>query len=135
MPITPEVEVPPKATSSAIPDPKDVINIDDLPEEPAVESGKGASSSQPLSEEPDVTSAEAPANDAKTKLLLSGETGTPQTHPHIFPVLKKIPLSQRHVEMTNSMNEVWGNPETEQQELTTLEGNLKVFFAKHKNVC
>ncbi|KAK1608113.1 hypothetical protein QYE76_031786 [Lolium multiflorum] len=32
------------------------------------------------------------------------------------------------------MNEVWGNPETEQQELTTLEGNLKVFFAKHKNV-
>ena len=32
------------------------------------------------------------------------------------------------------MNEVWGNPETEQQDLTTLEGNLKVFFAKHKNV-
>jgi hypothetical protein len=32
------------------------------------------------------------------------------------------------------MNEVWGNLETDQQELTMLEGNLKIFFAKHKNV-
>ncbi|KAK1682833.1 hypothetical protein QYE76_043681 [Lolium multiflorum] len=32
------------------------------------------------------------------------------------------------------MDEVWGNPETEQQVLTTLEGELKIFFAKHKNV-
>jgi hypothetical protein len=134
MPITPEVEVLSKATSSAIPDPKDVIKIDDLPEEPAVDSGKGASSSQPTPEEPDVTSAEAPANDAEKKLLLSGATGTPQTHPHLFPVLKKIPLSQRHVEMTHLMNKVWGNPETEQQQLMTLEGKLKVFFAKHKHV-
>jgi hypothetical protein len=47
MAINPEVEVPPKATSSAVPVLKDVINIDDLPEKPSVESGKGASSSQP----------------------------------------------------------------------------------------
>ena len=134
MPITPEVEVPPKASSSANPDPKDVIDIDDLPEEPVVESGKDASSSQPPPEETDVTSADAAANDAKQKLLLSGATGTPQTLPHFFPVLKKVPLSQRHTEISNLMNEVWGNPETEQQDLTTLEGNLKVFFAKHKNV-
>ncbi|KAK1680374.1 hypothetical protein QYE76_041222 [Lolium multiflorum] len=103
MPITPEVEVPPKASSSAMLDPKDVINLDHLHEETIAESSKGASSSQPPPEEPDVTSAEAMANDAKQKLLLSGAT-------------------------------VWGNPKTEQQEQTTLEGNLKIFFAKHKNM-
>ncbi|KAK1682834.1 hypothetical protein QYE76_043682 [Lolium multiflorum] len=70
MPITPEVEVPPKASSSAMPHPKDVINLDDLPEEPNIESGKGesgkrTSSSHPPPEEPDVTSAEATTNDAK----------------------------------------------------------------------
>jgi hypothetical protein len=43
VPVTPEVEVPPKASSSAKPDPKDVINLDDLPEEPTAESGKGDS--------------------------------------------------------------------------------------------
>jgi hypothetical protein len=107
MPVTPEVEVPPKATESTIPDPKDVINVDDLPKEPVVDSGKGASSSQPPHEEPDVTSTEAPAHDVETKLLLSGATGTPTTHPQLFPVLKKVPMSQHHAEMTNLMNEVW----------------------------
>ncbi|KAK1647973.1 hypothetical protein QYE76_065778 [Lolium multiflorum] len=79
MPITPEVEVPPKATSSAPPNPKDVINLDDLPEEPNAESGKGesgmgASSSHPPPEQPDVTSTEAPAHDVEKKLLLSRAT-------------------------------------------------------------
>ncbi|KAK1646281.1 hypothetical protein QYE76_064086, partial [Lolium multiflorum] len=114
MPITPQVEAPPRPSSSAAPNPKDVINLNDLPEEPNVESGKGASdkgesgkgasSSHPPPEEPDVTSAQATANDAKQNLLkLSGAT-------------------------------VWGNPEKEQQDLATLEGNIKVFFAQHKNV-
>jgi hypothetical protein len=67
-------------------------------------------------------------------LLLSGATGTPQTHPHLFPVRQKAPLVQRHAEMTNLMNEVWGKPETEQQDLPTLKDNLRVFFAKHKAV-
>jgi hypothetical protein len=93
MPVTPEVEVPPKATTVPAEDPKDVINVDDLPEEPVAESGKGASSSQPPHEKPDVTSTEAPADDVEKKLLLSGATGTPQTHPHFFPVLNKVPLS------------------------------------------
>ncbi|KAK1627168.1 hypothetical protein QYE76_001483 [Lolium multiflorum] len=58
MPLTPEVEVPPKATSSTPPNPKDVIDLDDLPEEPNAESskgesGKGASSSHPPPEQPD----------------------------------------------------------------------------------
>jgi hypothetical protein len=67
-------------------------------------------------------------------LLLSGTTGTPQTHPQFFLVLKKVPLSQYHAEMKNLMNEVWGPPETEQQDLNKLESSLKVFFAKHKNM-
>nr|XP_051216647.1 pre-mRNA-splicing ATP-dependent RNA helicase prp28-like [Lolium perenne] len=59
MPITPEVEVPPKFSSSVAPNPKDVIHIDDIPAEPAADSGKGASSSKPPPEEPETTSAEA----------------------------------------------------------------------------
>jgi hypothetical protein len=77
MSVTPEVEVSPKATESVIPDPKDVINVDDLPEEPVPDFGKGTSSSQPPPEEPDVTSTEALAHDVEKKLLLSGATGTP----------------------------------------------------------
>ncbi|KAK1665803.1 hypothetical protein QYE76_053962 [Lolium multiflorum] len=34
-PITPEVEVPPKDSSASKPDPKDIINVDDLPEDSA----------------------------------------------------------------------------------------------------
>jgi hypothetical protein len=144
VPVTPEVEVPPKASSSAKPDPKDIINLDDIPEEPSAESGKGgsgkgesgkeASSSHPPPEQPDVTSAEATANDAKQKLPLSGATGTPQTHPHLFLVLQKVPLSQRHAELSHLMSEVWGSPETEEQVLVKLEGEIKVFFAQHKHV-
>jgi hypothetical protein len=132
MPITPEVEVPPKASSSAAQGPKDVINLDDIPEEPTADSGKDASSSKPPPGEPESASAEATAYDAKKKLLLSGATGTPQTHPHLFPVLRKAPLHQCHAEKTNMMNEVWGSAETEQQDLSTLEDSLRTFFAKHK---
>jgi hypothetical protein len=97
MPVTPQVEASPKPSSSTVPIPKDVINIDDLPEDPTAESGKGgsgkgefgkeASSSHPPPEQPDVTSAEATDNDAKQNFPLSGATGTPQMHPHLFPVL------------------------------------------------
>jgi hypothetical protein len=137
--VTPEVEVPPKASSSAKPDPKEVINLDDLPEEPTAESGKGdfgkgASSSQPPPDQPDITSTEAPAHDVEKKILLSRATGTPQTHPQFFPILQKKPLSQRHAEISDMMNKVWGPAETELQELNDLESGLKVFFAKHKEV-
>ncbi|KAK1649722.1 hypothetical protein QYE76_067527 [Lolium multiflorum] len=139
MPVIPQVEAPPKPSSSAAPNPKDVINLDDLPEDPTAESGKGgsgkdASSSHPPPEQPDITSAEATAHDAEQKLPLSGATGTPQTHPHLFPILQKVPLSQRHAEMSHLMNEVWGNPEAEEQMLSKLEGEIKVFFAQHKHV-
>ncbi|KAK1630893.1 hypothetical protein QYE76_005208 [Lolium multiflorum] len=132
-------EVLPKASSSAKPDPNDVINLDDLPEEPTAESGKGdsskgASSPAPPPERPDVTSAEAPADDVENKLLLSRVTSTPQTHPHLFPVLQRVPLSQRHAEISSMMDKVWGPANTKQQELNELESGLKVFFAKHKDV-
>jgi hypothetical protein len=39
------------------------------------------------------------------------------------------------MEVTHLMNEVWGEPDPEQQELATLEDNLRVFFVKHKTVC
>jgi hypothetical protein len=113
MPITPEVEVPPKPSSSAAQDPKNVINLDDIPT-PTTDSSKDASSSKPPAEEPESTLAEAPANDAAKKLLIGGATGTPQTHRHLFLVLRKAPLHQRHTEMTNLMNEVWGLAETEE---------------------
>ena len=118
--------------------------MDDLPEDPATESGHGgsdkgesgkdASSTHPAPEQPDITSAEATANDAKQKLLLSVATGTPQTHPHLFPILQKVPLSQRHAEMSRLMSEVWGSPDTEEQTLSNLEGEIKVLFAQHKHV-
>ncbi|KAK1630792.1 hypothetical protein QYE76_005107 [Lolium multiflorum] len=89
MPVTPQAEAPPKPSSSTAANPKDVINLDDLPEDPATESGQGA---------------------------------------------PKAPLSQRHAEMSHLMNEVWGHPDTEEQMLSKLEGEIKVFFAQHKNV-
>ncbi|KAK1668026.1 hypothetical protein QYE76_056185 [Lolium multiflorum] len=139
VPITPEVEVPPKPSSSTKPDPKDVINIDDLPEDPTAESGKGdsgkgASSSAPPPEQPTVTSAEAPADEVEKKLSLSRATGTPQTHPHFFPILQKVPLSQRHAEISAMMDQVWGPANTKEEELTELESGIKVFFAKNNNV-
>ncbi|KAK1662929.1 hypothetical protein QYE76_051088 [Lolium multiflorum] len=94
IPVTPEVEVPPKASSAAKSDPKDVINVDDLPEDPIAEtdkgnSGKGSSSSAPPPEQPTATSTEVPTDLVEQKLRLSGATGTPQTHPHFFPILQK----------------------------------------------
>ncbi|KAK1628700.1 hypothetical protein QYE76_003015 [Lolium multiflorum] len=139
VPITPEVEVPQKASSSAKSDPKDVINLDDVPEEPTAESGKGdsgkgASSPAHPPEQPTVTSAEAPADDVEKKLLLSRATGTPHTHPHLFLVLQKTPLSERHTENSAMMDKVWGSADTERQELNDLKDELKVFFNKHKNM-
>jgi hypothetical protein len=36
--------------------------------------------------------------------------------------------------MTNLMNEVWVNPESEQKYLTALEASLRTFFAKNKHL-
>ncbi|KAK1653239.1 hypothetical protein QYE76_071044 [Lolium multiflorum] len=134
IPVTPEVGVPPKATSTAKPDPKDVINVDDIPEDPAAEtaqgdSGKGASSSAPPPEQPTGTSAEPTAEQYEQKVQLIRATGASKT-----PSLQKLPLSQRHAEISAMMEKVWGPADTEMKELSDLESELKVFFAKHKEV-
>jgi hypothetical protein len=136
IPVTPEVEVPPKASSATKTDPKDVINIDDLPEDPIGhgDSGKGASSSAPPPEQPTATSAEPTPEQYEQKVQLIHATSTLQTHPQPTPSMQKLPLSQRHAEISAMMDKVWGSADTEQQELNNLEGELKVFFAKHKNV-
>ncbi|KAK1620394.1 hypothetical protein QYE76_025911 [Lolium multiflorum] len=134
IPVTPEVGVPPKAASAAKPDPKDVINVDDIPEDPATEtaqgdSGKGASSSAPPPEQPTATSAEPTAEQYEQKVQLINATGASQTSS-----LQKLPLSQRHAEISAMMEKVWGPADTEMKELSDLESELKVFFAKHKEV-
>ncbi|KAK1651598.1 hypothetical protein QYE76_069403 [Lolium multiflorum] len=135
-PTATSAEVPPKASSTAKPDPKDVINIDDLPEDPTGQgdSGKGASLSAPPPEQPTTTSAEPTAEQYEQKVQLIRATGTPQTHPHPSPSLQKLPLSQRHAEVSAMMDKVWGPANTEMQELSDLESDLKVFFAKHKDM-
>ncbi|KAK1679706.1 hypothetical protein QYE76_040554 [Lolium multiflorum] len=107
IPVTPEVEVPPKASSATKPDPKDVINIDDLPEDPAGhgDSSKGASSSAPPPEQPTATSAEPTPEQYEQKVQLIRATGTPQTHPELFPTLQKVPLSQRQAEVSAMMDQ------------------------------
>ncbi|KAK1647393.1 hypothetical protein QYE76_065198 [Lolium multiflorum] len=71
-PITPEVEVPPKASSTSKPDPKDIINIDDLPEDPAHhgDSAKGTSSPIPPPDQPSSTFA-GPLKRNRSKRLSS----------------------------------------------------------------
>jgi hypothetical protein len=130
------VEVPPKASSATKPDPKDVINIDDLPEDPIGhgDSGKGASSSAPPPEQPSATFADPTPEEYEQKVQLIHATSTLQTQPQPTPTLQKLPLAQRHVEVSAMMDKVWGPANTEMQELTDLESELKVFFAKHKEV-
>ncbi|KAK1609410.1 hypothetical protein QYE76_033083 [Lolium multiflorum] len=136
IPVTPEVEVPPKASSATKPDPKDVINIDDLPEDPAGhgDSGKGASLSAPPPEQPSATFAEPTAEQYEQKVQLIHASSTLQTDPQPTPSLQKLSLAQRYAEVSAMMDKVWGTANTEMQELTDLDNDLKVFFAKHKDV-
>ncbi|KAK1610803.1 hypothetical protein QYE76_034476 [Lolium multiflorum] len=136
IPVTPEVEVPPKASSATKLDPKDIINIDDLPEDPADHGdyGKGASSSAPPPEQPSATFAEPTPEQYEQKVQLIHATSTLQTDPQPTLSLQNLPLAQRHAEVSAMMDKVWGPANTEMQELTDLENDLKVFFAKHKDV-
>ncbi|KAK1666404.1 hypothetical protein QYE76_054563 [Lolium multiflorum] len=105
MPITPEVEVPPKPSSSAVLDPKNVINLDDLPT-PTVGSGKSASPSKPPPEEPEATSAEATANDAAKKLTLSGAHELLAKRPSIDEICAKLQvLESEHESLQQSLKE------------------------------
>nr|XP_051190458.1 uncharacterized protein LOC127303798 [Lolium perenne] len=136
VPVTPEVEVPPKASSSSKPDPKDVINLDDLPEDPIghSNSGKGASSSAPPPDQPSATLAGPTEEEYEQKVQLIHTSSTLQANPQPAPSLQKCSLAERHAEVSAMLDKVWGKPNVEMQELTELEDGLKVFFAKHKEV-
>nr|XP_051208443.1 uncharacterized protein LOC127325667 [Lolium perenne] len=136
VPITPDVEVPPKASSATKPDHKDVINVDDLPEGTTDhgDSGKGASSSAPPPEQPAATSAEPTPKQQEQKAQLIHASGMLQAHPPPSPSLQRLPLSQRHAEVSAMMEKVWGPANTEMKELSDLESDLKIFFAKHKEI-
>ncbi|KAM0851416.1 hypothetical protein ACQ4PT_052436 [Festuca glaucescens] len=133
MPITPEVEAPSKPAPSTVPTKeKDVIQIDDDAEDVGG-SGKGTSSKMTsIEEEQQKTLAKAPADDAFQRNEVA--RGTPSMHPHLFPILLRALLHQCCNEITNLMNEVWGNPETEKEDLEEFEDAFLTFFAKHKTI-
>ncbi|KAK1667105.1 hypothetical protein QYE76_055264 [Lolium multiflorum] len=135
-PITPEVEVPPKASSASKPDPKDIINIDDLPEDPAHhgDSAQGTSSPVPPPDQPSSAFAGPTGEEQEQKAKLLQVTNATRVNLQPTPSLQKLTLAQRHAELSAMLNKVWGNPEEEVRELADLEENLKDFFAKHKEV-
>ncbi|KAK1643139.1 hypothetical protein QYE76_060944 [Lolium multiflorum] len=133
-PITPEVEVPPKASSK--PDPKDIINIDDLPEDPAHhgDSAKGTSSSVPPPDQPSSAFAGPTEEEQEQKAKLLQVTNATRVNLQPTPSLQKLTLAQRHAEVSAMLNKVWGKPDEEVGYLAELEDSLKEFFAKHKEV-
>ncbi|KAK1698780.1 hypothetical protein QYE76_015477 [Lolium multiflorum] len=126
----------PKASSASKPDPKDVINIDDLPEDPAHhgDSAKGTSSSVPPPDQPSAAFAEPTEEEQEQKVKLLQVTNATRVDPRPTPSLQKLTLAQRHAEVSAMLNNVWGKPDEEMRELADLEDGLKVFFAKHKEV-
>ncbi|KAK1670932.1 hypothetical protein QYE76_059091 [Lolium multiflorum] len=136
VPVTPEVEVPPKASSASKPDPKDVIDLEDLPEDPADhgDSAKGASSSAPPQDQPSATFAEPTEEEYEEKVKLVQASNAIRVDPRPTQSLQKLTLAQRHAEVSAMLNKVWGKSDEEMQELTVLENDLKEFFAKHKEV-
>ncbi|KAK1696519.1 hypothetical protein QYE76_013216 [Lolium multiflorum] len=135
-PITPEVEVPPKASSASKPDPKDVIDLDDLPEDPAHhgDSAKGTSSSLPPQDQPSAAFAGPTGEEQEQKAKLLQVTNATRVNLQPTPSLQKLTLAQRHAEVSAMLNKVWGKPDEEMRELADLEDGLKEFFAKHKEV-
>ncbi|KAK1619759.1 hypothetical protein QYE76_025276 [Lolium multiflorum] len=120
VPVTPEVEVPPKASSTSKPDPKDVINLDDLPEDPTDhgDSAKGASLSAPPQDQPGATFAEPTEEEYEKKVKLIQAANAIRVDPRPTQSLQKLTLAQRHAEVSAMLNKVWGKPDEEMQELT-----------------
>ncbi|KAK1692845.1 hypothetical protein QYE76_009542 [Lolium multiflorum] len=135
-PITPDVEVPPKASSTSKPDPKDIINIDDLPEDPAHhgDSAKGTSSPIPPPDQPSSAFAGPTEEEQEQKAKLLQVTNATRVHLQPTPSFQKLTLAQRHAEVSAMLNKVWGKPDEEVRELADLEVSLKDFFAKHREV-
>ncbi|KAK1680701.1 hypothetical protein QYE76_041549 [Lolium multiflorum] len=125
---------PPSSTSK--PDPKDIINIDDLPEDPAHhgDSAKGTSSPIPPPDQPSSAFAEPTEEEQEQKAKLLQVTNATRVHLQPTPSFQKLTLAQRHAEVSAMLNKVWGKPDEEVRELADLEVSLKDFFAKHREV-
>ncbi|XP_051230637.2 uncharacterized protein [Lolium perenne] len=136
VPVTPEVEIPPKASSASKPDPKDIIDLEDLPEDPADlgDSAKGASSSAPPQDQPSAAFAEPTEEEYEEKVKLVQASNAIRVDPRPTQSLQKLSLAERHTEVSTMLNKVWGKSDEEMQELTVLENDLKEFFTKHKEV-
>ncbi|KAK1600776.1 hypothetical protein QYE76_017987 [Lolium multiflorum] len=134
-PITPEVEVPPKASSASKPNPKDIIDLDDLPEDPAHhgDSAQGTSSPTPP-DQPSSAFAGPTDEEQEQKAKLLQVTNATRVSLEPTPSLQKLTLAERHAEVSAMLNKVWGKPEEEVGYLAELEDSLKEFFAKHKEV-
>ncbi|KAK1678859.1 hypothetical protein QYE76_039707 [Lolium multiflorum] len=135
-PITPEVEVPPKASSASKPDPKDIIDLDNLPEDPAHhgDSAQGTSSPTPPPDQPSSAFAGPTEEEQEQKVKLLQVTNATRVSLEPTPSLQKLSLAERHAEVSAMLNKVWGKPEEEVGYLAELEDSLKEFFAKHKEV-
>ncbi|KAK1662824.1 hypothetical protein QYE76_050983 [Lolium multiflorum] len=125
---------PPSSTSK--PDPKDIINIDDLPEDPAHhgDSAKGTSSPIPPPDQPSSAFAGPTEEEQEQKAKLLQVTNATRVHLEPTPSFQKLTLAQRHAEVSAMLNKVWGKPDEEVRELADLEVSLKDFFAKHREV-
>ncbi|KAK1627188.1 hypothetical protein QYE76_001503 [Lolium multiflorum] len=125
---------PPSSTSK--PDPKDIINIDDLPEDPAHhgDSAKGTSSPIPPPDQPSSAFAGPTEEEQEQKAKLLQVTNATRVHLQPTPSFQKLTLAQRHAEVSAMLNKVWGKPDEEVRELADLEVSLKDFFAKHREV-
>ncbi|KAK1683845.1 hypothetical protein QYE76_044693 [Lolium multiflorum] len=141
VPVTPEVEVPPKASSASKPDPKDVIDLEDLPEDPADhgDSAKGASSSAPPQGQPGATFAEPTEEEYEEKVKLVQASNAIRVDPRPTQSLQKLTLAQRHTEvsaMLNKITEIEGlrqNAENSQKAIQLLETRLHEETAKHSS--
>ncbi|KAK1652734.1 hypothetical protein QYE76_070539 [Lolium multiflorum] len=135
-PITPEVEVPPKASSASKPDPKDIIDLDELPEDPAHhgDSAHGTSTPIPPPDQPSSAFAGPTNEEQEQKVKLLQVTNATRVSLEPTPSIQKLTLAQRHAEVSKMLNKVWGKPDEETRDLAELEDDLKDFFAKHREV-
>ncbi|KAK1619183.1 hypothetical protein QYE76_024700 [Lolium multiflorum] len=132
-PITPEVEVPPKASSASKPDPKDIIDLDDLPEDPAHhgDSAQGTSTPIPPPDQPSSAFAGPTDEEQEQKVKLLQVTNATRVSLEPTPSLQKLTLAQRHAEvsaMLNKITEIEGlrqNAENSQKAIQLLETRLK----------
>ncbi|KAK1613236.1 hypothetical protein QYE76_036909 [Lolium multiflorum] len=138
-PITPEVEVPPKASSASKPDPKDIIDLDDLPEDPAHhgDSTQGTSSPMPPPDQPSSAFAGPTDEEQEQKAKLLQVTNATRVSLEPTPSLRKLTLAERHAEVSAMNKEIEGlreHAENSQKAIQLLETRLQEETAKHSSL-